>query len=62
MGHQARSIFDVFFGGADFGVRRPEICVHTRTGQNLPFLFFGGYPKGPSSAVEAAVTLNVRPQ
>ena len=53
----------MFFSAVpNFDVRRTGICVHTRTGPNLPFLFFGGYPKGPSSAVEAAVTLNVRPQ
>ena len=32
------------------------------TGQKLAFLTSGMYSKGPSSAVEAAVTLNDRPQ
>ena len=43
-----------------FGGRKP---VYTPgTGQNLAFLTSGMYSKGPSFAVEDAVTLNDRPQ
>ena len=36
----------MFFSAVpNFDVRRTEICVHTRTGQNLPFLFLEGTQK-----------------